>query len=233
MSGARFDAIVFDLDGTLVDSRADIATAANRALAHCGYPVLQQAQIASYVGDGARNLVARAAGLPPMGTETDALLASFLGFYAANVCEQTVLMPGAREALEALRALPLAVLTNKPSALAVQLLQQLGIASYFRCVIGGGDLPELKPSPEPLREICRRLSVSIGRVLMVGDGPQDIECGRRAGAATLGVSGGIADRAQLLAAGPDLWLDSLADLPQLVGRLGAADRPSNGSDTAF
>ncbi|HEY5961300.1 MAG TPA: HAD-IA family hydrolase [Polyangiaceae bacterium] len=221
MSHPRFDAIVFDLDGTLVDSRADLAAAANHALLTHGYPTLSEARIASYVGDGARTLIARAAGTSVAGEQLNALVATFLDVYAAHVCDKTTLMPGAGYALAALSGMPLAVLTNKPSAPTALLLRHLDISKYFRCVIGGGDLAHLKPNPEPLFEIGRRLGVASNRMLMVGDGPQDVECGRNAGASTLGLAGGIADPAQLRAANPDYWLESLAELPRLV--FGAED----------
>lgn len=214
--------VVFDLDGTLADSRSDIAGAANHALAHHGYRTLSEEQIGKFVGDGARNLILRAAGLDRGSPQVGAILSTFLDFYAAHACEQTVLMPGAREALTALEGLPLAVLTNKPRAATNAVLEGLRIAGCFRSVIAGDDLPYLKPDPALLREVAERLRVPVSALAMVGDGPQDVLCGRNAGAFTVGILGGIADPQSLRDAHPDRLLASLHELPRALQSLQAA-----------
>jgi 2-phosphoglycolate phosphatase len=217
--------VVFDLDGTLVDSRADIAAAANAALSKHGLPMRSEEQICSFVGDGAANLIWRAAGLAPESARVDAILATFLEYYAAHPCVRTTAMPGALEALEALSDLPLALLTNKSRRVTAILLSELGIAGRFRCVLAGGDLPVIKPDPAPLLEIAHRLGVAATTLVMVGDGPQDVECGRGAGAFTVGVSGGIADPNRLAASRPDRLIGSLRELNPLVRALDRS--PSN------
>lgn len=208
--------VVFDLDGTLVDSRADIARAANHALTHHGRAALSEEQIGKFVGDGARNLMIRASGLDAQSPLLGELLRTFLDFYPQHACEQTVLMPGAREALNALDWLPLAVLTNKPRAATVAVLEGLQIAAHFRSVIAGDDLPYLKPDPALLRESAKQLGVPVSAVAMVGDGPQDMLCGRNAGAFTVGILGGIADQQALRDACPDRLLTSLHELARAV-----------------
>lgn len=212
----RIAGVVFDLDGTLVDSRADIARAANHALSRHGCVALSEEQIGTFVGDGARNLMIRASGLSEESPLFGELLRTFLDYYPEHACEQTVLMPGAREALEALRELPMAVLTNKPRAATVAVLEGLKISGYFRSVIAGGDLPFLKPEPALLRESAKKLGVPVSAVAIVGDGPQDVLCGRNAGAFTVGVLGGIADQQALRDACPDRLLASLHDLADAV-----------------
>lgn len=214
--------IVFDLDGTLVDSRADIAHATNHALSMHGLPTLPTETICGFVGDGARRLIARAAQLPHDAEAVTNLLDSFLEYYAAHACVNTMLMPGAERALDALRDLPLALLTNKPRVSTDAVLRGLKIERYFRCVIAGGDIPMLKPSPAPFVEIAGRLGAPPSDLIMVGDGPQDIECGRNAGGYTIGVLGGIAAEQSLRDAAPHRILRSLDELPSVVHDLALA-----------
>jgi 2-phosphoglycolate phosphatase len=211
-------AVVFDLDGTLVDSLADIAAATNHTLAAHGRAALSEPEIAGYVGDGAPLLLARAARLDPAAPELQSLLGTFLDYYAAHAADRTRLLPGAREALAALSDFALALLTNKPRRTTDALLARLDLAPAFAVVIAGGDLAAQKPDPTPLRQIAERLGLSPQELVMVGDGPQDVECGRAAGARTVGVLGGIAAPERLLAAKPDAVIDSLAELPALVER---------------
>jgi 2-phosphoglycolate phosphatase len=208
--------VVFDLDGTLVDSRADIAAAANYALSRHGLTALSEAEIGGFVGDGARKLILRAASLPTDAALVEPLLAAFLDYYAKHACVRTTLMPGAREALDALRPLPLALLTNKPRRVTDALLDELGLAARFCSIIAGGDLEVIKPDPATLFELARRLGVPATSLVMVGDGPQDIECGRRAGVFTVGVAGGFVAPERLVASRPDRFIGSLHELPRLL-----------------
>jgi phosphoglycolate phosphatase len=208
--------VVFDLDGTLIDSKLDIAAAANHALPAHGFPALPVEEIASYVGDGARTLLARAARLDSADERLDALLGTFLDYYAAHPTDHTVLLPGAREALEALGELPLALCTNKPRAITDQILSNLRLAQTFRVVVGGGDLPKSKPDPLPLQHIAGKLGLSTAELVMVGDGEQDIYCAKNASARSVGVAGGLQGSERMLAAAPDASLSSLRELPALI-----------------
>jgi 2-phosphoglycolate phosphatase len=208
--------VVFDLDGTLVDSGKDIAQATNFALESHGFARLELPEVLSYVGDGARLLLARSARLDPDHPRLAELLATFLEHYAAHAVDHTEPLPGVREALSSLPEFTLAVCTNKPRKTAEIVLKELDLAPSFSTVIAGGDLPRHKPDPAPLFEIARRLAVKPGELVMVGDGPQDVECGRAAGARTVGVLGGIADTSRLLASSPDAVVRSLAELPELL-----------------
>jgi phosphoglycolate phosphatase len=208
--------IVFDLDGTLIDSRFDIAAAVNHALATHGLRTLSVPEIASYVGDGARQLLARAAQLDPEAAELESLLAAFLGYYAAHATDHTLLLPGASEALAELSHLPLALCTNKPRSITDAVLGNLRLGATFAVVVGGGDLPRAKPDPLPLQHIAEKLGLSPGQLVMVGDGAQDILCAKAAGARSVGVEGGMQARARLLEAGPDVVLQTLAELPALI-----------------
>jgi 2-phosphoglycolate phosphatase len=208
--------IVFDLDGTLIDSRLDIAAATNHALATHGLRELPASEIASYVGDGARPLLARAARLDGDAAELEPLLESFLAYYEAHPTDHSTLLPGAHEALLAVRDLPLALCTNKPRRVTDAVLSRLRLPAKFSVIIAGGDLPRAKPDPLPLQLIAERLSLKTPELVMVGDGPQDILCAKAVGARSIGVAGALEARELLARACPDVLLASLADLPALV-----------------
>jgi phosphoglycolate phosphatase len=210
--------VVFDLDGTLVDSGEDIAQATNFALQRHGFSRLALPEVLSYVGDGARLLLARAARLDPEDPRLAGLLSTFLDHYAEHAVDHTRPLPGALEALDSLQDFTLAVCTNKPRRTTEIVLRALELERRFKTSIAGGDLPQSKPDPAPLHEIARRLEVTPDELVMVGDGPQDVECGRSAGARTVGVLGGIADAARLRAAEPDAIVSSLIELPALLRR---------------
>jgi phosphoglycolate phosphatase len=212
--------VVFDLDGTLVDSRADIAAAANHTLAHCGFAELTMDRISGFVGDGARWLMSRASGLAYDDSHLDALVDRFVAYYTAHPAEATLPLPHVVDALSALRELPLAVCTNKPRPTAEAVLDRLGLSARFETLVAGGDLPKLKPDPLPLVAIARRLGRSPAELVMVGDGPQDVLCGRRAGAFTIGVQGPMLPLAQLEDAHPDAIVNNLLKLPAVLASWG-------------
>ena len=217
-------AVVFDLDGTLVDSRRDIAEAANHALEKAGLPRLPQDELESYVGDGAPMLMARAARIDVKHEKTALMVADFLDYYAQHPIDHTLPMPGALAALAALAELPLGICTNKPRRTSIAVLRGLGLEARFKGLVAGDDLPQRKPDPAPLREVARLLGVPVAEVVMVGDGPQDVLSGRAAGAFTVGVCGGIQAYERLAASAPDLMIDTLAELPDAVSRLASHRR---------
>lgn len=200
--------LIFDLDGTLVDSRRDIADACNHALVTHGREALALERILPMIGDGARALVARAFASLETDPIVDDALATFKARYLAHPCVHTVLLPGAREALAA--GPPCALVTNKPRDVTLLVLEALGIADAFSAVWGGGDGP-LKPAPDSVRSVASQLGIEPSATWMIGDGPQDVLAGRAAGAFTVAVRG-IADEASLLAANPDLVVSSLEDV---------------------
>jgi len=212
-------AVVFDLDGTLIDSSRDIAAAVNHALTRGALPTLPLARVKSFVGDGARVLMQRASGFDDHDARLTPLLADFLDYYAAHATTFTRPLPGALEALSELGSrFPLALATNKPRETTELVLAALGLARYFRVVVAGGDPPRQKPSAEPLCFIAERLALEPSELVMVGDGPQDVLAGRAAGARTVAVRGGMAEEERLLAAAPDVVIDSLSELPAVIER---------------
>lgn len=213
---SKLSAIVFDLDGTLIDSRSDIASAANHALALHGFATLSQEVISGFVGDGAHRLLSRAAGLEPTEPQVMMLYAAFIEYYAAHPADGTRLCAGAAEALDGRLGLPLALCTNKPRVTTERVLDALRISNAFGAIVAGDDLPRNKPDPAPVLHAARCLGIPVSEVLMVGDGAQDVLAGRAAGARTVGVRGGIQPEERLRNAEPDVLIDSLEELPLLV-----------------
>ena len=178
------DLVVFDLDGTLVDSHQDLATAANRLVLELGGTGVSEAAVVKMVGEGAAVLVRRAltaAGLDP---ETPGALDRFLAIYDACLLDQTRPYGGTIEALEqlALQA-RLAVLTNKPSHATLRVLDGLGLSRFFDPIVGGDTPFGRKPDPAGLRHIVEAAGTSPASTMMVGDSPVDRQTARRAGTA--------------------------------------------------
>lgn len=209
-------AVVFDLDGTLIDSRGDIAAACNHVLRSAGRAALPVETIAGFVGDGARALLARAFAMSGDDVALEPLLAEWAGYYAAHPFVNSRWMPGAEAAMVALeaRGAKLALVTNKLRSVTLAILGALGIAGRFAAIYAGGDGP-LKPSAEPILRVMRAMGVTADGTWVVGDGPQDIGAGRAAGCKTIAVLGGFHDEAALRVAGASQVISSLALLPGL------------------
>ena len=182
---------LFDLDGTLIDSRADLAAATNRMRALHGLAPLPLDLIASYVGDGILTLALRALGDAPVDPH---LAASEIGdAYSAHLFDHTAPYPGVDNGLRALRAAGhgFALVTNKPSLHARRLLDHFGWSPLFSVVLGGGDTSELKPSPLPLQTAMQRTGFSPSCSWMVGDHHTDLEAARRASVPSIFLENGI------------------------------------------
>lgn len=217
-AATHIDGVVFDLDGTLVDSCEDIARAANHCLAAAGLPERTQREIQGFIGDGARHLLARAARIDASDPRLDELLERFFVYYTEHAADHTRLVPGAAQALAALAHLPRALCTNKPRATTLVLLERLGIADAFDVVVAAGDVPHHKPHPAPLERVGQLLGLPCQRLALVGDGPQDIACARAAGARAIGISEAIIVPLDVLRrAGPDAIIP-LRDVPALIER---------------
>jgi phosphoglycolate phosphatase len=187
-------AIAFDLDGTLLDTVHELATAVNALLAELGYPRLAKEVVGSMIGKGMANLVRRALALAtavsPEAVDDaevkDALL-RYQAHYASRLGHETRLFPGMVEGLSRLSAMgiPLAVITNKATRFVRPHLVQAGIERYFAVVIGGDDLPTKKPDPGPLLHTAAVFGIPPSRLLMVGDSANDVEAARAAGCPVL------------------------------------------------
>lgn len=184
-------AILFDLDGTLVDSLEDLTDAVNHMLAGFGKASLSGTEVRGLVGKGARNLVQRALGTESP-EEIDKGLKLFVEFNCAHIADKSRLYPGVRELLEALAAqgICMAAISNKQETLSRLILEVLGIAGFWDCVCGGDTFAEMKPSPLPLLKVIERLGIAPMQAVMVGDSINDIQAGRQAGIKTIGCSWG-------------------------------------------
>ncbi len=185
--------IIFDLDGTLIDSSKDLAISTNATRAQFGLGPLEQQVINSYVGNGAATLVRRAMG-PEVSERTAAeALAFFLKYYRAHALEHTKLYDGVREVVQDLAASgnELGVLTNKPCKISFDILGALGIQRCFKSVCGGDTFPNKKPDPIGILRIAEEVSAPLAETLMVGDSSVDIQTARNAGVPSCGVTWGL------------------------------------------
>ena len=182
---------LFDLDGTLIDSRADLAAATNAMRALHGLPALPLETVASYVGDGVRTLAFRS--LEGAAVDPDLAAREISTTYAAHLTDRTTAYPGVDAGLRALRAAghDLALVTNKPAPHARRLMDHFGWTPLFAAILGGGDTPELKPSPLPLQTAMRRTGHAPETTWMVGDHHTDLEAARRAGVKSIYLESGI------------------------------------------
>ena len=215
--------LVFDLDGTLVDSQIDLANSVNAMLAHYGKPALDNAIVASYIGEGATTLVRRAlahehliADEPDPHDEefVDAALDWFIAYYRIHKLDFTFVYPGVMESLEAIRAahpkLPMAVLTNKPVYPSRAICRHFRMDRFFFANYGGNSFKTKKPHPEGLLQLIAEAGVQPAEAVMIGDSHVDVETARACGAAAVGCAYGLSPES-LRRAGPDAMVDSAAD----------------------
>jgi phosphoglycolate phosphatase len=180
----RPTALVFDLDGTLIDSRRDITTAINRMREELGLLAIPLAAVVTMVGEGARLLVERALGPGFTPDQVDQALVRYLGYYGEVCLDETTPYSGIVEMLEALAPrYPLALLSNKGEAFSRRILDGLGLSRFFAEVLGGDSLPTRKPDPSGLRVLAERLGVPLPSLMLVGDTWIDAETAHNAGCA--------------------------------------------------
>lgn len=210
-------AILFDLDGTLVDSLHDLTDAVNHMLAGFGRTALTPSEVRQLVGKGARNLVQRAldADSPE---EINQGLAEFTTFNALHIADKSRLYPGARDLLHQLAAggVRMAVISNKQEALSRLILKTLEVDAYFDVIAGGDTFAEMKPSPLPLLTVVDQFNCSPADALMVGDSINDIQAGNRAGIVTIGCNWGYGSPEELY--GADYRATSLTDISGIIAR---------------
>jgi phosphoglycolate phosphatase len=183
--------VIFDLDGTLIDSRLDLAHAVNAMRAHMGREPLEFELIYSYVGNGAPVLMRRALGPE---AEVERALQYFLAWYGDHKLDNTCLYPGVGDALDRLRAagIPLAVLTNKPVRISRAIVEGLGVGGHFFRVYGGNSFPEKKPHPIGVDTLMEESGAERAHTLVVGDSGVDVRTARNAGVPVYGVTYGFA-----------------------------------------
>lgn len=209
--------VLFDLDGTLVDSAPDIAAAVNIVLAEAGHAPLAVATVRSMIGHGVKRLVERAfiaSGDPLDPDALDARTDRMMAVYGADLTSGTILMPGAQEAMSALvsHGIRIGTVTNKPTAMAHAILAHFGMADGMAVIIGGDSGVPRKPAPDMLHLALSRTATSDEACLFVGDGTADIEAAKAAGITCILVEGGYCD-VPLASLGADGVIETLADLP--------------------
>src|SRR5262245_6051315 len=214
-SAANYDLIIFDLDGTLIDSKLDLANSVNFTREQMGLSVLEHRLIFAYIGDGATMLIRRAMGEGLSESDIQRALEVFLSHYREHLLDNTTLYPGVAEALAALHPLKLAVLTNKPLRPTLAILQGLRIHDRFAVVYGGNSFEQKKPHPVGIEQILSDTCASRERTMIVGDSYIDIQTGRNAAVATCGMTYGLA-RETLHEPKPDFLIDDLRELGSIV-----------------
>lgn len=211
------DLVIFDLDGTLIDSQLDLANAVNAARAQLGLEPIDLHLIASYVGDGASVLIRRAIGPEATEAQIEQALQFFYDYYREHMLDHTRLYPGVRTALDRLRdaGVKMAVLTNKPVRFSQALVEGLGLGGHFFRVYGGNSFEQKKPHPVGVETLMAESGAARHRTLMVGDSAVDVRTARHAGIPVCGVTYGFQpegfDREP-----PDLLVENLEELARLV-----------------
>jgi phosphoglycolate phosphatase len=211
-------ALIFDLDGTLIDSKRDLIHSVNAMLGEMGRARLDEETISGYIGHGAPVLVSRALGGNAKEEELRRALQFFLGYYEEHKMDTTCAYPGIPDALAELsrKKVPMAVLTNKPVKISVRILDSLGLASHFRVIYGGNSFETKKPNPFGANKILNEFGAQPREAMLVGDSEVDVQTARNAGtiAAAVNYGFGVHDRTQHPA---DIYLDKLSDLVPFVG----------------
>ena len=213
----RVRLLIFDLDGTLIDSQRDLANSVNAAREHLGLGPIADNLIYTYVGNGAPVLIRRALGPETPQAEVDKALEFFLHYYHEHKLDHTRLYPGVRGALDRLldAGHTMAVLTNKPWRISEAIVEGLGVKQHFQRVYGGNSFAEKKPHPIGIETLVTELKVPREATIMVGDSSVDIRTARNAGVMACGVTYGFQPET-LKSDPPDLLIDLMTELADYV-----------------
>ncbi len=211
------DLVIFDLDGTLIDSKLDLAHAVNAARRHMGMAPLDHERVYSYVGNGAPVLIRRVLGEQSTEAQVEEALEFFLEYYRDHMLDYTAPYPGVRESVERLHeaGVLLAVLTNKPVRISRDIVAGLEMGHYFRQVYGGNSFDFKKPHPVGVETLVAECGVAREKTLMVGDSSVDILTARNAGVMSCGVTYGFQPES-LADAAPDLLVDRMEEAADWV-----------------
>ena len=212
------DLLIFDLDGTLIDSRLDLANAVNAMRGHLGMSPLTNERVYTYVGNGAPVLMRRSLGPDATKEDVEKALDFFIRYYAQHCLDNTTLYPGVKDALDILKAqdgVRMAVLTNKPVRISDHILRGLGCGEHFFRVYGGNSFERKKPDPVGIETLLSETGAPREEAVMVGDSAVDVRTARNAGIRACGVSYGFQPDS-FAAEPPDFLIDDLRKLPELL-----------------
>ncbi len=215
--------IIFDLDGTLIDSKVDIANGVNFTLRKLNLKEVTDKLIYTYVGNGVEPLIRLAlersegkAVKSTGGSGIEKALDIFRAYYLEHLLDNTVLYPNVMGIIKKLPEIKKAVVSNKTERFVKKILEGLAIDKFFEIALGGDSLKNKKPHPDTINLVMEKLGVSPKKTLIVGDSAVDIECGKRAGTYTCGVSYGYRDKKELIEAGADWIIDDMNELMNLI-----------------
>jgi len=209
------DLIIFDLDGTVVDSRKDLANAVNFALKKIGLKEKPVSEISSYIGTGLEDLIRKSIGRKQK-VPFPKVLSAFEEYYRGHYMDNTVLYPNVREVLQYFKNKRKAIVTNKKYEFTLLTLKDLGIYDYFEDIVAGDDISCMKPSSCPLDLSMYRLNARKEETMIVGDMDIDIIAGKRAGIATCGVTYGIGKKEDIVRAKPDFIIEDMVELKKII-----------------
>ncbi len=210
----QIDLLIFDLDGTLVDTRRDLANSVNFALNALKLPALQIEEVMSYVGDGLKKLLDRS--LPKDGLENiGEVIDIFREHYREHCLDFSGFYPDVVNILNYFQDKKMTVVSNKPEEFTRLILEGLRIADFFEIILGGDSLPLMKPDPGPILHILDKLNASNEKTAIVGDGTTDIEAGKAANILTCAVTYGLKEKEVLLKMEPDFMIDDIVELKKI------------------
>ncbi|MEM7194523.1 MAG: phosphoglycolate phosphatase [Pseudomonadota bacterium] len=214
--------VLFDLDGTLIDSVPDIAASLNLALQEAGYRSVAEPKVREWVGNGSGKLVDRALqhllGQPPQKPVSDTVFAEFLRLYRIHICNKSTLYPGVLSTLETIHraGLKMGVVTNKPLQHSEALLSRMQILDFFTCVVGGDSLAVRKPDPAPVLHACKTLEVAPKNSVMVGDSRADVVAAQRANCPVICLTYGYNQGQDLESLNPSALIEDFSLIPELI-----------------
>ena len=210
----KIDLLIFDLDGTLVDTRQDLTNSVNFARKELGLADLDVETVIKFVGNGVRKLMERS--FPEEKQDkVEKAISHFRSHYRDHALVYSKLYPGVKEILNHFQNKKMAIISNKPEEFSRSILKGLDVDSYFSYILGGDSLPVMKPNPEPILRILDELKILPEKTVIVGDGTTDIEAGKHANVLTCAVSYGFRKRDVLLTAKPDFMVNDIRRLKRL------------------
>jgi phosphoglycolate phosphatase len=207
--------LVFDLDGTLADTGADLAESVNRTLQSLGISTRPEAEILGFVGDGVRKLIERSLGEAYPDRFHEALK-QFNAIYAEHLLDHTTLYPGVLDVLRHFGGKEKVLITNKTLAFTLSICSGLGIAGFFKEIVAGDSADYMKPDPRLLRPLFERFGAAAEETLVVGDGVNDILLARNAGARSCAFLNGLGKRRDLMSLMPDFTIERMIELKEIA-----------------